>query len=276
MKTMQSPKSILLLVLLLALTACGGNEDEDAPKPTQSAEVLYNNARDKLEAKEYKDAISDFDEVERQHPYSEWATRGEIMSAYAAYKSGDYDKAVPALERFAKLHPSDTSTAYAYYLIALCYYEQITDVGRDQVMTEKALRALTEVVKRFPGSEYARDAKLKLDLTYDHLAGKEMEIGRYYLVRDEYLAAINRFRNVVENYQTTSHVPEALHRLVEAYLKLGVPDEAKRYAAVLGYNFPASAWYQDSYLLLDENGLKPATEQESRIEKLLPSSLIKF
>jgi outer membrane protein assembly factor BamD len=156
----------------------------------------------------------------------------------------------PTLERFTKLYPNNESTPYAYYIIALCYYEQISDVGRDQKITEQSMQALREVIRRFPDSEYARDARIKLDLTQDHLAGKEMEIGRYYLRHDDYIAAINRFRFVVENYQTTSHVPEALHRLVECYLKLGVKDEATRYAAVLGNNFPGSVWYRDSYKLM--------------------------
>lgn len=237
----------LFLLPLLFLAACG---DSDDLQPAAPVETLYNEGKDKLDAKEYKGAISAFEEVERQHPYSEWATRAQVMAGYSAYKSGDYTQAIANLERFVKMHPGHESAAYAYYLIALSYYEQISDVGRDQKMTEDALQALTEVVKRFPETEYARDAKLKLDLAYDHLAGKEMQVGRYYLSRDEYLSAVNRFRYVVENYQTTSHVPEALHRLVECYLKLGVEEEAQKYAAVLGYNYPSSVWYKNTYALL--------------------------
>ena len=248
-----------LTVLLLAgfLAACSDSEEatNEPAKAPDTAEHLYSDARGLMDQKSYKDAVKAFEEVERQHPASDWAVRAQVMSGYAAYRNGDYDNALTILERYVKMHPGDSSTPYAYYLMALCYYEQISDVGREQKMTERALQALTEVIKRFPDSEYARDAKLKLDLTYDHLAGKDMEIGRYYLKRDEYLSAINRFRFVVENYQTTSHVPEALHRLVECYLRLGVTEEAKRYAAVLGHNFPDSEWYRDSYALM--NGSKP-------------------
>ncbi len=239
-----------LFAIILLLTACGDKEDADNPAASASVDTLYDEAYDKMLGMEFKDSIKAFEEVERQHPASDWATRAQIMAAYAAYRSGDYTQATSILERFTKMHPGNSSTPYAYYLIALCYYEQITDVQRDQKITEQALQALTEVVRRFPGTEYAKDAKLKLDLTYDHLAGKEMTIGRYYLRHDQYLAAINRFRYVVESYQTTSHVPEALERLVECYLKLGVVEEAKKYGAVLGHNFPGSTWYHASYALL--------------------------
>ena len=241
---------LALTLTAFLLAACSGEEETAASKPVEKPEKLYEDARNLMLDNDYKEAVKAFEEVEREHPYSEWASRAQIMAAYASYKAGEYDAAIGTLERFAKLHPSDDSAPYAYYLIALCYYERISDVGRDQKMTEDAMQALRDVVRRFPESDYARDAKIKLDLTTDHLAGKEMQVGRYYLSRQEYLAAINRFRFVVENYQTTSHVPEALHRLVEAYLKLGVADEAKRYAAVLGHNFPDSLWYRDSYRLL--------------------------
>ena len=188
--------------------------------------------------------------------------RSEIMVAYANYRDGKYDAAIGGLDRFVKQHPGNRSVAYAFYLKAMCYYEQITDVGRDQKITGQAQQALNEIVKRFPDSEYARDARIKLDLVSDHLAGKEMEIGRYYERRQDYLAAINRFRVVVEKYQTTSHVPEALHRLVECYLKLGVVDQAKRYAAVLGYNYPNSSWYKDSYALMNGEPLPPEGEKK--------------
>ena len=256
------PKLVILLSAVGMLSACSGDDaDEDSTKPAQSAEKLYNDARDLYDNKKYKDAAKAFDEVERQKPYSEWAVNSQVMSAYASYKVEDYPTAVSTLERFVKLYPNNESTPYAYYLIALCYYEQISDVGRDQKVTEQALAALREVVQRFPDTEYARDAKLKQDLTVDHLAGKEMQVGMYYLRHDDFVAAINRFRNVVENYQTTSHVPEALHRMVECYLKLGVEEEATRYAAVLGTNFPSSPWYRDSYRLLTKDGKK--TEGES-------------
>ncbi len=265
-------QSSLLWVFVCAalLMSCG--KDEEPTKPAQPAETLYNDAYSQFLEGKYKDSVTSFEEVERQHPSSEWATNAQIMSAFASYQTQDYDTAVSTLERFTKLYPSNESTPYAYYMIALCYYEQISDVGRDQKVTEQAMQALREVIRRFPESEYARDARVKLDLTQDHLAGKEMEIGRYYLKRDDYLAAVNRFRFVVETYQTTSHVPEALHRLVECYLKLGVRDEAMRYAAVLGHNFPGSVWYRDSYKLLADKKIAatPPAEEPSWWDNIVP------
>lgn len=252
----------LLLVCTVLLTACGGSEEDIDAKPLGTAEELYDNAYGLFRAGKLKDSVPAFEEVERQHPASEWAVNAQIMSAYASYYNQDYDQAVSTLQRFTKLYPSHESTPYAYYMIALSYYEQITDVGRDQRTTELAMRALREVVRRFPETEYARDATIKLDLTQDHLSGKEMEIGRYYLRHNDYLAAANRFRFVVENYQTTSHVPEALHRMVECYLELGVRDEAMRYAAVLGHNFPSSLWYRDSYKLLTGKTVAQVAENE--------------
>ncbi|NQU70301.1 MAG: outer membrane protein assembly factor BamD [Rhodospirillales bacterium] len=238
----------LALGVALALGACGSTEklDTSAGKPVQA---IYNEAVNALEAKNYNRAAKLFDDVEREHPYSVWATKAQLMAGYSHYQAGQYDEAVIAIDRFIQLHPGNRDVAYAHYLKALSYYEQISDVVRDQGTTENARSALTEVVRRFPNTRYARDAKLKLDLTQDHLAGKEMEIGRYYLKRAHYLAAINRFRRVVDNYQTTSHVPEALHRLVESYSALGIEDEARKAAAVLGHNFPGSEWYIDSYTI---------------------------
>lgn len=264
----------LLITTTLALSACSVFDKEDKTKasdepPQVAAAQLYNQGRDDFSKRSFKSAIENFEEVERQYPFSDLAIRAQVMSGYTSYKSGEYDAAVTTLERFIRMHPGDSSVAYAYYLIALCYYEQISDVGRDQKMTEKALAALTEVTRRFPDTDYARDAKLKLDLTYDHLAGKEMQVGRYYQGRDEYLAAINRFRYVIENYQTTSHVPEALGRLVETYLKMGVTAEAKRYAAVLGHNFPSSPYYLESYKLLTGENVAQE-EPQSWYEKLVP------
>jgi len=254
-----------VIPLLFLLVACGSKDDENTVKPQTPADQLYNDARALIDEREYKEAVKAFEEVERQHPDSEWAVHGQVMAGYANYKAGQYDQAIAALQRFVKLYPAHESTSYAYYLIALCYYDQISDVGRDQKMTEDALQALREVIRRFPDSEYARDAKIKADLTVDHLAGKEMQVGRYYMKRDDYLAAINRFRYVIDNFQTTSHVPEALHRLVECYLKLGVPDEAQRYAAVLGHNFPDSPWYKDSYKLLtgEDTHITPPADDSS-------------
>ncbi|MGQ0663348.1 MAG: outer membrane protein assembly factor BamD [Pseudomonadota bacterium] len=247
----------VLLALGLGLAACAGAKDEYIERPV---EELYNVAVNALTAERYFEAAKQFDEVERQHPYSVWATKAQLMAAYAHYQNNKYDDAVIALDRFIQLNPSNRDAGYAYYLKALCYYEQITDVQRDAKMTELALRALDEVIRRFPETAYGRDARIKIDLTYDHLAGKEMEIGRYYLTRREYVGAINRFRRVVERYQTTSHAPEALHRLTEAYLALGLLDEARKTAAVLGHNYPGSAWYGDSYALI-ETGRLPGAER---------------
>ncbi len=235
--------------MLLSVVACSSDKEE-VEKPEKSAEQLYSEGREAFGKGSFIKAVKSFDEVERQHPHSEWSPRAQIMAGYSYYKAQEYDDTILTLRRFLKFHPGSESAAYASYLIALSYYEQISDVGRDQGMTEQAMQSLREVVKRYPNSEYARDAGLKLDLTADHLAGKEMMVGRYYLERDEYISAVNRFKKVVDDYQRTTHTPEALHRLVETYLKLGVLDEAKRYAAVLGHNFSDSAWYRYSYELL--------------------------
>ena len=208
---------------------------------------------------EYSDAAKQFAEVERQHPYSQWATRAQIMEGYAYYQNLDYDQAVTAFNQFIDLHPGNSDIAYAYYLRALCNYERIADVRRDQGFAHDALKGMQEVISRFPDSPYAKDAVLKIALITDHLSGAEMEVGRWYMGQKLYIAAINRFRNVVEKYQTTSHVPEALERLVEAYIALGIPKEAQATASVLGYNFPGSDWYQDAYKLLKRNHLTPRT-----------------
>ena len=235
--------------LALAVAGCSTPEPEYVERPVGD---IYNEAIDALGQGDLAAAVKEFDEVERQHPYSVWATKAQLMSAFAMYQGGRYDDAVIALDRFIDLHPGNPRDAsYAYYLKALSYYEQINDVSRDQNKTLQASDALEEVMRRYPASDYARDASLKLDLVRDHLAGKEMEVGRFYLKRGHYLAAINRFRTVVDEYQTTSHVAEALHRLAEAYTALGVTTEARENAAVLGYNFPGSEWYTDSYKIVE-------------------------
>ena len=232
----------------LVLAACG----TAAPPtiPDTPPETLFNHAMSSLESGDGKEAIKFFDEVDRQHPYSVWANKAQLMSAYSLYASNQYEGALSSLDRFIQLHPGSRDAPYAYYLKALCYYERITDVTRDQQITQDALKSLQDVVRRFPDTQYARDAQIKIDLTRDHLAGKEMEIGRYYQKQQQYVGAINRYRTVIERFQTTSQIPEALHRLVECYLALGVKQEAKDSAAVLGYNFPGSDWYADSYYLL--------------------------
>jgi len=243
----------------LLVTACGTDEEVYVER---KVEFLYNTAVNSLEAREFKDAAKEFEEVERQHPYSVWAVKAKLMAAYSNYQANRYDEAVIGLDRYIRLHPGNRDVPYAYYLKALSYYERISNVARDQRITEQALDALTEVVRRFPNSKYARDAELKIDLTRDHLAGKQMEIGRYYHDRGHFLAAINRFRRVVDNYQTTTHVPEALHRLVEAYTALGVMDEARKVAAVLGHNYPGSEWYLDSYAVAAGSDLREKTEEK--------------
>jgi outer membrane protein assembly factor BamD len=253
----------LAVAATLAGAACSSDQDEYVERPP---EELYNEAFQAMLDERYPVAAKNFEEVERQHPYSAWATQAQLMAAYAYYQDNRYDNAIEALDNFIRDHPGNPKVAYAYYLKALCYYERIADVGRDQKMTEDALQALTEVVNRFPNTDYARDARLKLDLTRDHLAGKEMDIGRYYLDRGQYLAAINRFRRVIEMFQTTTHVPEALHRLTECYLALGITDEAQTAAAVLGYNYPGSEWYEDSYALLAEVHLQPEEKEGSWLQ----------
>jgi outer membrane protein assembly factor BamD len=255
-----------LLAAGLALGACRSQEEQIAEQPVDD---LYNTAVNSLLQANYATAARQFDEVERQHPYSVWATRSQLMAAYAFYMDSKYDEAVSALDRFIQLNPANRDVAYAYYLKALCYYEQISDVQRDARMTELALAALTDVVNRFPNSVFARDARLKIELAHDHLAGKEMEVGRFYQQQHQYLGAINRFRTVVQRYQTTSHVPEALHRLVECYLALGLVDEARRTASVLGFNYPGSEWYADSYALI-ETGHLPTTDNPGWFSRMNP------
>lgn len=263
MRTKMILRRPLLPALLscLLVAACASGSDKDArltDTADQLVEVLYNTALNASEAGDLVKAAEGFEDVERLYPYSPWATQAQLLYAFTLYEDLRYEEAVVAIDRFIELHPGHPQIDYAYYLKGLMYYEQISDIGRDQEMTEKALNSLREVTRRFPGSVYARDAHLKIDLTLDHLAGKEMEIGRFYLKRKSYLAAINRFRAVVDQYQTTTHTAEALHRLTEAYLALGLIDEARRNAAVLGYNYPGSTWYEDSFALLKKYGLTPA------------------
>jgi len=247
---------ILILTASLGVAGCAGDPAAQAEYVEEPVAKLYNFAVDALEKGDYEIASTRFDEVERQHPYSTWAIKSQVMAAYSLYMANKYDEAIVSLDRFIQLHPSNKDTAYAYYLKGLCYYEQISDVGRDQMITELALKTLNELNTRFPDSQYTRDAKLKIELTYDHLAGKEIDIGRYYQSKGQYLAAINRFDSVVKRYQTTTHAPEALLRLVESYLALGLREEAKKTASVLGHNFPSSEWYYDAYALLEDPNIR--------------------
>ena len=264
---------ILLPLAVSALVAgCSSNRPDTAIAYVERpAETIYAEAFQSMDRNQYDVAAAQFDEVERQHPYSEWARRSMLMAAFANYQSNNYEEAISDAERFISLHPGNRNAAYAYYLVAICYFEQIMDVGRDQAATRQALDALEQVTRRFPESRYATDARLKIDMTRDHLAGKEMSVGRWYLRRNYHLAAINRFRNVLQEYGTTSHVPEALHRLVESYVALGVDEEARQVASVLGYNFPGSEWYQNSYDLLTREGITlevdPEREDPSYFER---------
>ncbi len=244
-------RGFILGLTVLAVAAC--SKDKEEKYVALEVEQLYNVAQDFADKKRWRIAAIAFDEVERQHPYSVWARRAQLMSAYSHYMSRRYDDAILAVDRFLQLHPGNRSAPYAYYLKAVSFYNQIVGVGRDQDLTFKARDALVELIRRYPESTYSQDARLKLDLTNDHLAGKEMDVGRYYLHREEYLAALGRFQLVTSKYETSSHVPEALHRLVEVELALGLVADAERNASVLGANYPGSKWYERSYKLLTEN-----------------------
>ncbi|MEO1000844.1 MAG: outer membrane protein assembly factor BamD [Pseudomonadota bacterium] len=257
------------LLLAATLAACGGG---DAEIPAASDErppgEIFRTAEAQLNAGDAEGAAFLFDEIERLYPYSQWAKRAIIMSAFANYQAGLYADSRSSAERYLAFYPTDEDAAYAQYLIALSWYDQISDVGRDQGNTFEALQALRQTIERYPESAYTRDAELKFDLTLDHLAGKEMEIGRYYLKRGHYMAAINRFLAVVEEYQTTSHTPEALHRLVESYLSLGLTDEAQTAGAILGFNFQGSEWYEFSFARLNGAGLSPEATGGGRLQRL--------
>jgi outer membrane protein assembly factor BamD len=255
------------LVGALGLAGCTSDEPAAAPYVERPVDQIYSDAWKQIRGRNWKAAAQQFDEVERQHPYSEWSRRGILMAAYSYYQANMYEQAIETAERFIKLHPGNKDVPYAYYLKAVSLYEQITDVGRDQAKTQAALVALQDLVQRYPSTNYARDARLKIDLTRDHLAGKEMSIGRFYLRAGDELAAINRFRIVIEQYQTTTHTPEALERLTEAYLSLGIVKEAQTAAAVLGYNYPGSPWYEDAYDLLTGAQLKPEENKDSWISR---------
>lgn len=254
--------ALVPLAAALMLTGCaslGGTKKKgDTAYIARDVETLYTEAKQRLDDGQYKVAAALFDEVERQHPYSEWARRAQVMGAFSNYMNKDYDKAIEGAQRFLSIHPGNRDAPYAYYLIALCYYEQIADVDRDQKITQQALDALTEIQRRYPQTEYAADARLKMDLVNDHLAGKEMQIGRFYERSGRWLAAQIRFQNVIDKYQTTSHTPEALYRLTETNLALGIPAEAKKYAAVLGANYPGSEWYEKAYELFNEKAPQAA------------------
>ena len=246
----------------LMTAACAGRSSgpADTSYVARDVESLYGEAKRRLDSGQATLAAALFDEVERQHPYSPWARRAQLMSSFSYYVAKDYNKAIQSAQRFLQIHPGNKDAPYAFYLIALSYYEQISDVQRDQKITDQALTALNEINRRFPSSDYAADARLKIDLVRDHLAGKEMEIGRHYERSGKWIAAQIRFQNVVDNYQTTSHAPEALYRLTETSLALGIPSEAVKYAAVLGANYPGTEWYDKAYDLVQDHaaGVTPS------------------
>ena len=247
-------RSVIWAGVALALASCAGSPDPTFENFTPKE--IYDRAEFELETNDPEVAARYFGEVERLYPYSEWAKRALIMQAFALHRNKDYEASRAAAQRYIDFYPADEDAAYAQYLLALSYYDQIDDVGRDQGLTFQALQALRTVIERYPDSEYARSSILKFDLAFDHLAGQEMEIGRFYLKRGHYAAAANRFRVVVEDFQTTSHTPEALHRLVESYLSLGLIDDAQTAGAILGYNYQATEWYNDSFVLLTGQGLQ--------------------
>jgi outer membrane protein assembly factor BamD len=266
--------AVLVVGFGLSLSGCAwfdrqiGKEDKrDADYQERPIEQIYGDAWKKVRGGDWADAAKQFAEVERQHPYSVWARRATLMSAYCYYQANKYTEAVATSDSYISLHPGSKEVAYAFYLKAVSLYEQIVDVERDQSNTEQALVALQDVVQRFPETEYARDATLKIDLTLDHLAGKQMEIGRYYLHQGDYIGAINRFRVVVEQYQRTTQIGEALERLTEAYYALGLTGEAQTAAAILGHNYPGSPWYEDAYNLLQKKNLKPDENKDSWISR---------
>ena len=270
---------VLALVIgsTLVVAACSGKARPRLAYEERPVEALYNTGYQRLDSRRWADAIDYFQEVERQHPYSEWSRRAILMQIYAYYQNSNYTEAQAAADRFIQLFPGNSGAAYAYYMKALCNFERITDVGRDQGYAQGALDGLREVTRRFPGTSYATDARVKIDMVNDQLAGKEMAIGRYYQRAHQPLAALNRYKAVIDNeaYQRTSHTPEALYRLVEVNLELGLKEEATRNGAVLGYNYPGSPWYSQAYRLLSDEGAQPDTaaptgQRESWLRRIIP------
>ncbi|MPZ57721.1 MAG: outer membrane protein assembly factor BamD [Rhizobiales bacterium] len=265
---------VALMLIVGPLGACSSLDvfnffgDKNSLASDEPAEKLYNEGLYLLnEKREYSDAAKKFEEVDRQHPYSEWARKALLMDAYTYYTASNYESAIGAAKRYVTLHPGSPDAAYAQYLIGSSYFEQIPDVTRDQARSERALRELEEVARKFPDSEYAVAAKRKIEIARDQLAGKEMAVGRYYLKKRDFTGAINRFKVVVTHYQTTRHVEEALMRLTEAYMSIGIVPEAQTAAAVLGHNFPNSRWYQDAYTLVKSGGHEPRENQGSWISR---------
>lgn len=255
MRRLTRPLTLATIAILsVSLAGCASTgKKSDTKYVARDVDTLYNAAMERMDKRQYKVAAALFDEVERQHPYSVWARRAQLMSSFNYYLAKKYPESIQSAQRFLSIHPGNKDAPYALYLIGIDYYEQIQDVTRDQKITQQAMDALGEVVRRYPETRYAADARLKMDLVRDHLAGKEMEIGRFYERRRDWLAATIRFRKVIDEYQTTTHVPEALMRLTECYLSLGVPEEARKAAAVLGTNYPGSKWYERAFALVQKH-----------------------
>jgi outer membrane protein assembly factor BamD len=250
LRTLPRRAPLVFLAMLATLPLAGCANDDNPLQGDHTVSELYKAAMDQMKDENYGTSAKIFDAVEQQHPYSTWATKAQLMAAYADYEGLRYDDAIDALTRFIELHPGNPHVDYAYYMRAICYYEQIADVRRDQRASEQAYEGFNEVIRRFPDTPYAKDAVRKLDLTRDHLAAKEMDVGRWYESQGNYIAAVNRFKTVVDRFQTTSHVPEALERLVECYLELGLRPEAQKSAAVLGFNYPDTEYYKQAYGLM--------------------------
>jgi outer membrane protein assembly factor BamD len=257
----------LAVCALLAGLLAGCADDKNAIAPDEPADKLYNEGLTLLNKKEFVDSAKKFEEVDRQHPYSDWGRKSLLMAAFAYYEGGKYDDTIMAAKRYVTLHPGSSDAAYAQYLMASAYFDQIPDVTRDQARTERAMQVLAEVARKYPDTEYAESAKKKIEVARDQLAGKEMMVGRFYLERRNFIGAINRFKAVVTQYQTTRHVEEALMRLTECYMALGIVPEAQTAAAVLGHNFPSSPWYQDAYKLVQTGGAEPRENKDSWISK---------
>ncbi len=237
----------------------------------ERAEVLFNDGISRLDAKDYLGAVKKFQELDKQYPYSHWSRRALLLSTFASYEGNDYAEAVNHGRRYVRLYPATSDTPYAQYLIGMSYYNQIVDINRDQDRAEKTVAAMEELIRKWPSSEYAKDAAERIRMARDQLAGKEMDIGRYYLNKRNYTGAINRFREVLIKYQNTRQVEEALARIAEAYMGLGIVDEAQTAAAVLGHNFPDSQWYKDTYALLETKGARPRENSESWISRSMKS-----
>jgi outer membrane protein assembly factor BamD len=265
-------RALVLLPILAAAPGCSAwtswFESKEEVLPDEPADKLYNEGVYLLnEKKDYKTAAKKFEEVDRQHPYSEWARKGLLMTSYTYYQAGSYEDSISAAKRYIALHPGTPDAAYAMYLVGASYFDQIPDVGRDQTRTERAIAALEEVTRKFPNTEYAASARRKIEGGRDQLAGKEMAVGRYYQSKKNFIGAINRFKIVVTQYQTTRHVEEALMRLTECYMTLGIVPEAQTAAAVLGHNFPESTWYKDAYQMVKGQGFEPQENNGSWISK---------